>query len=235
MEPNDQIVEFGSFFGRSTVCIAQGLIDNPSRHQSNKVHAFDSFGCAIAGCFAPYVEEFARIGGVLGLLGKNESKLDFFPIFEHYLAEYLKHGLVFPVRAEIEESVPEGIRKIALMHIDSPKHYEELRILVERFFPLLKSGAIIVFQDYFYHWSATLVAAVEAMRQFNFLGYHFSAASSLITQKNLESPNYFVLEIDKMMANKNSVVNLINDAIKACKDIQIDRPQVFKPRLWLAA
>lgn len=235
LEPNDQIVEFGSFFGRSTVCIAQGLIDNPSRHKSNKVHAFDSFGCAIAGGFAPYVEEFARIGSISGLLGKNESKLDFFPIFEHYLAEYLKCGLVYPVKAEIEQSVPGDIRQIALLHIDSPKYYEELRILVERFFPLLKSGAIVIFQDYLYHWSATLVAAVEAMRQMNFLTYHFSAASSLITQKNLESPNYLVLEIDKMMANKNSVVNLINDAINACKDIQIDRPQFFKPRLWLAA
>jgi hypothetical protein len=57
----------------------------------------------------------------------------------------------------------------------------------------------------------------------------------LITQKNLESQDYLVLEIDKMMVDKNSVVNLINDAINACKDIQIDRPQFFKPRLWLAA
>jgi hypothetical protein len=235
LEPNDQIVEFGSFFGRSTVCIAQGLIDNPSRHQSNKVHAFDSFGCAIAGGFAPYVEEFSRIGGVSGLLSNNDGKLDFSPIFEHYLSEYIKQGLVYPVKAEIDESVPEDLRQIVFMHIDSPKHYEELRVVVERFFPLLKSGAIIVFQDYFYHWSATLIAAVEAMRQMNFLAYHFSAASSLITQIRSESTANLVITIDELMADKTGVINLINDAVNACKSIQIDRPEAFVPRLWLAS
>lgn len=235
LKPDDQVVEFGSFFGRSTACLAQGLIDNPSLHKSNRIHTYDSFGCATEGGFSPHVEALSQAGGVLHLVRKEQGRLNFYSVFEYYLSEYLRCGVVHPVKAEIEDSVPEDLSRIALMHIDSPKHYKELRVLLERFFPLLKSGSIIVFQDFFYHWSATLVAAVEAMRQMNILTYHFSAASSLITQIRSETAADLVIAIDELMADKTGVVNLINDAINACKNIQIDRPEAFVPRLWLAS
>lgn len=231
----DQMVEFGTFFGRSTACIAQGLADNPQRDESNRLHAFDSFACAVDGVFAPHVQAFARTGGIDDLLISDAGRIDFLPVFEHYLAEPIANGVVRPVRAELRDSAPDQIDQIALMHIDSPKFYEELRVLVDRFFPCLRDGAVVIFQDYFYHWSATLIAAVEAMRQLGFLEYRLSAASSLVTQIARPPTVALATELDRQLGDPSAVHRLIMQAIEACQKIQVDRPEIFVPRLWLAA
>jgi hypothetical protein len=235
LRPEDQMVEFGSFFGRSTECLAQGLSDNPQRKFSNRLYTYDSFGCATQGGFAVHVNSFARSGNVSSLLVADEKRLDFYPVFEHYLTDRIASDLVRPVRAEIPDSDPAEIRQIALMHIDSPKFYDELRFLLERFFPLLRDGALVVFQDFFYHWSATLIAAVEAMRQMQILEYHLSAASSLVTQVNRPITSQALQDLDKKIADPAQINELIMGAIEASEKIQIDRPGIFIPRLWLAA
>ncbi len=235
LQPGDQMVEFGSFFGRSTACLAQGLADNPQRGATNLLHAYDSFACAAEGGFAVHVNAFARDGGVPHLLATNDGRLDFFPVFSHFLSTYVDSGVVLPVRAELRDSVPGNIRQVALMHIDSPKFYDELRWLVERFFPRLRDGGIVIFQDYFYHWSATLIAAVEAMRQLGVLEYRLSAASSLVTQTARLIKPGLIDELDRQMADPARVHALIIDAIGACQGLQVDRPETFVPRLWLAA
>jgi hypothetical protein len=235
LRTGDQMVEFGSFFGRSTECIAQGLRDNPERKSSNQVYAFDSFGCAVQGGFSVHVNSFAQSGNVSDLLVVDEKRLDFYPVFEHYLSGQMANGVVRSVQAEIRDSEPGEIHQIALMHIDSPKFYEELRFLLDRFFPRLRGGALVVFQDFYYHWSATLIAAVEAMRQMHILQYHLSAASSLITQVNQIVDAHILAELDRQMADPVQVNQLIIKAISESKKIQIDRPEIFIPRLWLAA
>lgn len=235
LRPGDQMVEFGSFFGRSTECLAQGLRDNPDRKPSNKVYTFDSFRCAVQGGFSVHVNAFAKSGNTAGLLVADEDRLDFYPLFEHYLKEMIESGVVLPIRAEIRDSEPEDILQIALMHIDSPKFYEELRFPLDRFFPRLRDGAIVVFQDFYYHWSATLIAAVEAMRQMGLLQYHFSAASSLVTQVNGVVDLHVLTELDRQMDDPIQVNRLITEAISASKTIQTDRSDIFIPRLWLAA
>jgi hypothetical protein len=235
LHPNDQVVEFGSFFGRSTACLAQGLVDNSNRKVSNQVYAYDSFGCASSGGFAMHVNSFAQTDDISQLLVSNEKRLNFYPVFEHYLSEHITSGIVRPVQTELRDSHPGDICQIALMHIDSPKFYEELKFLVERFFPRLRDGAVVVFQDFFYHWSATLIAAVEAMRQMNILEYHLSAASSLVTQFNREVDAGVIKVLDERLTDQSQVDQLIMDAVEACKTIQIDRPENFIPRLWLAA
>jgi hypothetical protein len=235
LNPGDQMVEFGSFFGRSTACLAQGLADNPARQPSNKIHAFDSFGCAEVGGFALHVNAFANKNSVSHLLHHAAGRLDFYPVFEHYLAGHIDTDTVRPVRAELRDSLPGEIQQIALMHIDSPKFYEELRILVDRFFPLLRDGAVIVFQDFFYHWSATLIAAIEAMRQLGILEYRLSAASSLVTQLTRTFDVSMLATIDRELSDPDRVVQLIRQAISNCASITVDRPEAFIPRLWLAA
>lgn len=235
LSPDDQMVEFGSFFGRSTACMAQGLADNPARKSSNKLHVFDSFGCASDGGFAGHVNAFAEDNGVSDRLRRSEGRLDFFPVFEHYLSNHIGAGIVCPVRAELRDSVPGEIQQIALMHIDSPKFYEELRIVIDRFFPRLRDGAVVIFQDFFYHWSATLIAAVEAMRQLDILEYRLSAASSLVTQMTRKTDESLLADLDRQLADPERVCQLIRQAVSACGTVKVDRPQVFIPRLWLAA
>jgi hypothetical protein len=235
LQKEDQFVEFGTFFGRSTFCLAEGLANNTTRQESNRLHAFDSFSCARDGGFGKYVEAFARNGQVDHLLKVDARGIDFFPVFERYLGPSMTSGIVRAVRAELRDSTPEKIPSIALMHIDSPKFFEELKIVIFRFFPYLREGALLIFQDYFYHWSATLIAAVEAMRQMGWLEYRVSAASSLITQIDKPIPMSSMHELDIQMSDPHRVDQLIQQAIVACKTVSLDRPGVFVPRLWLAA
>lgn len=234
LHPDDQLVEFGTFYGRSTACLAQGLVDNPNRDAASRLHAFDSFSCAEIGGFAPHVLSFAERGKVAHLVSRADGRLYFFPVFEHYLQAAISGGVVVPVQAELADSTPEGIQRIALMHIDSPKFYEELKIVLHRFFPLLRERAVVVFQDFFYHWSATLIAAVEAMRQLGWLEYKVSVASSLVTQMTGSVSHRAIGELDLLLARPGNIEALIMDAIGQAGRISVDRPEIFVPRLWLA-
>jgi hypothetical protein len=235
LHENDQIVEFGTFFGRSTFCLAEGLAANPARGNTNFLHAFDSFSCSRNGGFGKYVQAFARHGQVEHLLKLDGSGIDFFPVFERYLKSSISSGVVKPVRAELKDSRPASIPAIALMHVDSPKFFEELKVVIFRFFPQMREGSLVVFQDYFYHWSATLIAAVEAMRQMGWLEYKITAASSLVTQIQRPIQATEIYELDIQMADPIKIEKLIRDAIETCKHRSIDRASVFLPRLWLAA
>jgi hypothetical protein len=67
------------------------------------------------------------------------------------------------------------------------------------------------------------------------LTYHLSAASSLVTQVNRTVDSRVLTELDQQLTDPAKVNHLIMKAISASKTIQTDRPDVFVPRLWLAA
>ena len=56
LSKNDYIVEFGTFFGRSTFCLSSGFLDNNLRDKSNSILALDSFSCANNGNFSNIVK-----------------------------------------------------------------------------------------------------------------------------------------------------------------------------------
>lgn len=232
-QPNDIAVEFGTFFGRSTACIAAGLSANDSFRLGGKFYAYDSFECDLEGGFYPHVVSFAEASGVAHLLERKEKKIDFLPVFMHFLANRIEQGTVYPVKSELVNSLPpEGA--IGLMHIDSPKFYEELKVVMYRFFPKLRSGGFVIFQDFFYHWSASLIAACSCMIKLGYLSVVTSSASSLVCQ--IEKPFNLegIYEIDLHMQRDGQVPSLIDFALNAVQGSAIDRPEQFKPRLILA-
>ncbi len=229
----DQLVEFGCFFGRSTCCIAEGLLNN-SRFNGQHLHAYDSFGCAERGGFVDHVVAFAQPAGVLHLAERDErGRVSFLKIFEHFLSAHLRSGLVVPHVSELFSSKPASAGSVAFMHIDSPKFYEEFRFILFRFFPLLRPGSVVVFQDFLYPWSAGLIAAVEGLRQSGLISYERTAASSLATRVLRRPTIEEVIEIDLAM-EPGRVGPLIGAAIAAVGGIEVDRPDQFVPRLKLA-
>ena len=58
--------------------------------------------------------------------------MDFFPVFSHYLKDYIDASIVHPVRAELVESKPYS-NSIILMHIDSPKFYDDFKVILFKF------------------------------------------------------------------------------------------------------
>jgi hypothetical protein len=230
---SDCVVEFGSFFGRSTACISAGLEANESFDKSSKFYAYDAFKCEKSGWFYPNLLSHAKKNNVERLLETDGNTVNFFPIFEKYLSHYISSGILFPEIKELKNSFPKG-QIIKLMHIDSPKFYSDFKFILYRFFPHLKEGSFVVFQDFFYHWSPELIAICGMLVKNGFLKCVTSAASSLlcIVEKPFNSNQ--INEIDLAMSAGNDVPELIDFSIEMVKEIEVDRGKIFQPRLLLA-
>ena len=134
-DENESVVEFGTFFGRSTASISAGLKSNETFARNSGFYAYDSFECDLEGGFYRHVRDNAVRANVTDLLLKRGNRVDFFPIFEKYLDHYIKKGILRPQKCELKNSFPKG-EAIRLMHIDSPKFYDEFRLILFRFSPI---------------------------------------------------------------------------------------------------
>lgn len=229
----DMAVEFGPFFGRSTASICAGLDVNQHFDSSCDFYSYDSFCCDVKGGFYPHVIKHATRYQVQNLIALSGDTVNFFPVFEHFLREDMQSGLLTVVKAELKDSYA-GDRPIRLMHVDSPKRYTEFRYVFFRFFPHLEKGSVVVFQDFFYHWSASLIAVCAVMAERGYLRFTESAASSLVcvVEKNFEYDA--ILEIDILLSQSAKIPSFIDDAIGIVTNLTLDRPEIFVPRLVLA-
>jgi hypothetical protein len=227
----DCAVEFGAFFGKSTAFIAKGLAERSG--YSPRLYTFDSFGCDSKGGFRSAVLGFAEAGGVLHLIHEEGGRVDFQRVFNFYLKQKVDCGAVIAIRAELEDSVPVA-QPIMLMHIDSPKMYVDFKPIFFRFFPKMRIGAVIVFQDFFYHWSATLIAAVAMLERHGILEFRESAASSLVCVLRKTIDERIAIEIDLALSSEEKILDCIDYAAQSCGNITLDRPDIFLPRLQLA-
>jgi hypothetical protein len=233
LEDGDSIIEFGPFFGRSTNCIVQGLLANKTYKPTCKFYTYDSFECDEQGWFAPHVRGRARAGGMEHLIEKHNKKLNFQKIFLHYMEPYLKTETVTCVKNELVDSKPPA-NKIAFIHIDSPKFYEEFKIILNRFFPKTKIGGMIIFQDFFYEWSATIILPVTILIKKGFLRLESSAATSLVCCVIKVPEKKDLREVEIIMNEENECEKYFDDAIQLCKEIKLDRAESYLPRLTLA-
>jgi Methyltransferase domain len=232
-EAKEAVVEFGTFFGRSTACLSAGLRSNSSFKSGCIFNAYDSFECDVDGGFYPYVVSFAKKSGVDNLLTISNGKVNFLPVFEHYLSSYIESGLLSPEKFELTNSFHKG-GVIRILHIDSPKYYKEFKIVLFRFFPHLREGSVVIFQDFFYHWSASVIAVCGLMMREGFLKPVKSAASSLICIVNRNFDANQISEIDLRMGRDSIIPELIDSAYLLSDKIELDRREIFQPRLNLA-
>ena len=235
-QEGDSAVEFGTFFGRSTNAISQGLRQNSSFTIAGNFFAYDSFSCDKNGGLAPYVLSFAKRGNVGHLLKIYDQSIDFFPAFNYYLKDYIDKEIVIPIRAELTQSEP-YTDSILLMHIDSPKFYEEFKIIMFDFITKMKSGAVVIFQDFFYHWSATLIAVIGILLERKHLEITETAASALACNVIKPVEMQDAVEIDFLMNKENEIANYIDIAFAKCQKIEtvkFDRQDQFLPRIELA-
>jgi hypothetical protein len=231
LNPSDVIIEYGSFFGRSTNCIIEGLVNNKTYSKKELLLVYDSFKCNHEGSFNKYVQAFAKMGKVESLIKKDNSFINFREIFNHYIADNIPMEIH---ECELHEIKPIS-NSIAFMHIDCPKYYSEFKYIFNNHFPNLKIGANIIFQDFFYHWSATLIAIVELLIQKKFLGINETAASSLKTTVLKKFDAQDIDEINDIMVSID-INKTIEHSISRFSTQQniIDRIHNFLPRLMLA-
>ena len=231
--PGDVAVEFGPFFGRSTACICAGLDANEHFDSSCDFYSYDSFQCHVDGRFYPHVTKHAARYNVQNLIVRSGDTANFFAIFEHFLEEPMKSGLLTVVQAELKNSHHKG-RPIRLMHVDSPKRYIDFRFVFFRFFPHLEKGSVVVFQDFFYHWSASLIAVCALMARCGHLRFIETAATSLVCVVEKKFDFDAIFEIDIAVSDSDKIPDFIDDAMGVVASLTLDRPEIFVPRLVLA-
>ena len=231
LNPSDIFIEYGSFFGRSSNCIIEGIINNKTYSKNNLFLVYDSFRCKSDGIFAEIVYQFARLGKVENLIEKDENFINFRKIFNHFISS---NTPIEVYECDLQEIKP-ITQPIAFMHIDSPKFYSDFRYILINHFPNLKIGAIIIFQDFFYHWSATLIAIVELLIQKNFIEVNETAATSLkttvlkkLSERDIEEINDIMASIDINKTIEQSILRF------SSQQNTVDRIHNFLPRLMLA-
>lgn len=234
------VVELGAFFGKSTAYIAEG-IKQSTGFKAHKLDqpplvTYDLFSTSTlpgAG-FPDFVTSFARRGGVDEKLSQNNNRLYFKAVCEHYLSQYIDEGVAKLVEAPLSRSYHHDARRISMMHIDSPKHYEELRFAMYRFFPSLTVNAHILFQDFFYHWSSGIIAAIELLIKKEYLEPIKTAASTLACRAKRPLTLEAISEVDMILSNKNERPSLIRSAVSRFQEFRMDRKDYFLPRLVAA-
>lgn len=234
LEKDDCLIEFGSFFGRSTFCISEGAHKNPSLNKSNKLYAYDSFECHLEGGFYESLIYEVKRNKLEKYITKKGKFIDFSNIFSFYLKDYITTDFIEVMKCNLNNSLPPENKKVSFLHIDSPKFYGELKVIFEKFFPILKNDAIVIFQDYFYHWSATIIASIQFLIIEGFLQIQNSAASSLITiiKQNIDLKK--IETLNQNMESLDFILEMLDKAILNTNNYKIDRPQLFVPRLLLA-
>lgn len=233
LKDNEIIYEFGPFLGRSTYYLAQGLSENTTKDNQHQIHTFDIFQCPTGTYFAPHVYKHIKAASVSDLLEEKNGILDFSKVFEHYLKDYISDGSVVPHKVTLNNSNPISNKKVALMHIDSPKRYLDFKNILFRFFPLLRRESLVIFQDFFFHWSGTLISAIQILVEMGVIKMLFTSASSLVVII-LDKPDPIkIKELDRRM-NEDYLPGIIDRAIKNTAKIKVDRRDFFEPRLSLA-
>lgn len=230
------VCEFGAYFGRSTRCLAEGLLNNRALRLADRrgpppLHTYDVFSCDREGALGRYVLNDARRAGLEPLLKESGGRLDFAAIFDHHMAD-LPSGLLQRHQTTLAAARhPAG--PIALMLVDAPKWYEEYLQVLREFGPWVREGGQIVFQDYFYPWSASVIAGIQLYIEAGIFEPLESAASSLLVKTCQPITAAAIEDLDRQFRD-TPVDALIDRAVNQFAEFELDRRDAFYPRLFLA-
>ena len=235
VDVDEVMLEFGAFFGRSTCSLVNGILRNRNIELSSRLtpvlRVYDRFSVANDGDFVDYVRSFAGHGGVQGLLKEQDGKVCFRAVFDHYMLD-VSEKVLDVYESELYQMTHDGVA-IKFMHIDFPKRWEEYQYLIDTFFLRLRKGAILVYQDFFFHWSATLATAVFLWIEGGLFEPVRTAASSLVVQTKKEISENDVRDLEAQMGSVDCV-----EVLHRCRNyflkFDVDRKEYFLNRLLLA-
>lgn len=172
------IVEFGAFFGASTLALAEGLAAKyPQRKQ--KIFCIDAFEAAHDNAFHKHVILFAERFNKAGLLQEAQGKTCWIEVTRNILRDHQE-------RVSFHKGVVDNIfnmeflpSDIGVLHLDLPKDADTILPILRSAFPRLRHNSIIAFQDYAYQFSNELIAYFELLEHNKVVEAINIAASSI--------------------------------------------------------
>ena len=153
------VIEFGAFFGASTAAIQAGIQKKNSASGLAEFYVVDSFLSRTSSCFTDHVRMHAKHQGAESLLKEENGFVDFYDCF---LENVGKPENMHIVRHLLSDFTFVD-KPISFMHLDLPKEWSQLEIIITACFPYLGEDSMVLFQDFGYQWSAELIAAIGLM------------------------------------------------------------------------
>ena len=144
------VVEIGSWQGRSSTFLARAVKES----KNGNFYAIDHFGGNVG------KEDFYAIDGSLSNLKAN---------FKENLSKFGLSDIVNLLDMANTEAVDKIKDKtIRFLFIDGDHTKKGVQKDIELFFPLLKKGSIVVFDDYFEGFPGLIEAVDEVFKQYDF-------------------------------------------------------------------
>ena len=226
------IVELGTFFGKSTACLINGILKNQTYKNNISLFSYDKFFADKNSIFGHYVIQHAKKANLYNALEFKKNFIYFENIFSFFTAGY--ENKVLKTHSVEINKMKEFKKKIILLFIDSPKSFLDTKKVLECFFDKVIYNGIIIFQDFFYHLSAEYIAIVTLLLKLKKIEIISTCATSLIVKK-IDNISKKDLKINLLKLQKKKNFYLEIDEIKyLLKNVKIDRHPLFYPRLIVA-
>lgn len=216
------IVEFGAFFGASTLALASGL--SAGKENQNQIICIDAFEVDRDHSFHKHVIGYAKNCKAEKLLSTQGTKTNWIEITKAVLSNELKN--VKLIKGIVNDSFDMSIlpETIGLLHLDLPKDAKTIAPIVKETFPRLSKGSIIAFQDYAYQFSNELISFFELLEQKHYIKATSLAASSIFYEVCTDRmPGENLENLLKEAVESQST--LLRDAIKKYARYPNTRPQ----------
>jgi hypothetical protein len=217
------VVEFGAFFGASTLALAHGL--SASETKPFPLTCIDAFEVRTDHSFHKHVISYARRCKAEKLLRTDGERTNWLEITKAVLGNKIEN--VRLIKGIVNNNFDMTLlpETIGLLHLDLPKDAKTIQPILKGAFPKLSKGSIIAFQDYAYQFSNELISLFELLEQLGYIKAVNIAASSMFFEVQNDyslSPENLDSILQKAVDNQT---NLIQNAIQKYKNYQTSRPQ----------
>lgn len=207
-EEFDTILEFGVFFGGSSEALALGLAENPTFYGQN-ILSLDSFNCPTNGAFYPILMQRAAMIYAVNQLKFSSTHVDWLQFVKNNLNIYPQIQLIQMDARDYKHN--DG--PIALLHLDLPKFFDEMYTIFKNVMSHIKDDAFILFQDFFYHWSAETIGFVYYLIKKGAVRIEYTSGGTLATKRiNLEMSD--IDEFKNLLSDYNSIINLLIECVE---------------------
>jgi len=234
LNESDILVEIGPLFGRATDAIIRGLTLNPHYKRKNKLYVYDSFECDVNNFSAQEILNLAKEENMLSHIRFSKKIINYEKILNFNLQSHIDSGDVVTIKNESFNIKPPTNASIALMRLNFSKKYSEFKSIIFRFLPQTKINCILVCDDYFSHWSASIILVTGILIDRKCLMIREPAGLSVIFDV-IKVPNKTdLIELDLSMQNSNESLRFFDVVINDIKKIRSNDSEMLVSKIILA-
>ena len=217
----DVFVEIGPIFGKATKSIVKGMLLNTKRTLTNKLYVYDSFKYDVNESYAEKILALAKQQNMLDLIQyKPNSWICFEKIFNNNLRSYIDSEDIIVIKGKKLRHKPPIDCSIAFMRINISKRYSDIKSTLFRFLNKTKVSCIIVYDEFFNHWSASIMLTLGFLINRKCLAINESTESSIICQI-IRTPNDAdLIELDLIMQDTNECMQFFDIIYDECKRLK---------------